>query len=618
MAASSGQRQKAAEVLRSSGTQREAAKAAGVSVSAIKRWLKQPEFRAMIKSSPDIRPTAPPKVGKRPESPESHRDPRLRMWVAADSHEVLGSYIPPAAFESKRAVLHVHVVPATEVDGVRASIAVGEYPAESPYVPVPLVGYDELLENLPLVCRLGSPDEAESLAAWLEVWSFVDEDGRNATLADRLWEGQERFLTALLNDRHVVSIKSRKVGLTTLVSAHAAWTARIRDVNASVHLLSYREDAAQELLRALKRGFEGLPAFLRLPADRETSTVVAFNAGEGDRRSLKVFPATPNAAIEATASHLVLDEWAHTFDSEALWTAVEPTLSTRATSALITTARTPGDFVHDYWQRSLAGETRHTAVFVSALERSDRSTAWLEQKRREEGKARCLRNYPLTADEAFTAAGEPYFDPALLQAAPNDAYEPTRARPGDRYVKAWDIGRKDATVCVVLRAPGPDEAEVWDVVDYSRLVAQDYPAIQAAIERKHRDYPGPTVIEANSVGMPVIQNLKITEDEVIAHTTSQASKQAMLNELELLLQQQVLKIHAHFHQLLHELANYRWPDTGIAQDSVMALGFAVVNRHRAHEVATGGRINRALLNELNATYRPVELPGATLPWVTRS
>ena len=50
----------------------------------------------------------------------------------------------------------------------------------------------------------------------------------------------------------------------------------------------------------------------------------------------------------------------------------------------------------------------------------------------------------------------------------------------------------------------------------------------------------------------------------------------------------------------------------------MALGFAVVNRHRAHEVATGGRINRALLNELNATYRPVELPGATLPWVTRS
>ena len=64
--------------------------------------------------------------------------------------------------------------------------------------------------------------------------------------------------------------------MTTLLCAHAAWVVRIRDVNASVHLLSYREDAAQELLHALKRGFEGLTQFLQLPAERETLTVLAF------------------------------------------------------------------------------------------------------------------------------------------------------------------------------------------------------------------------------------------------------------------------------------------------------------------------------------------------------
>jgi len=57
----------------------------------------------------------------------------------------------------------------------------------------------------------------------------------------------------LLSAGHVISIKSRKVGLSALVCAHAAWAARIRDVNASVHLLSYREDAAQEPLRSLRR-----------------------------------------------------------------------------------------------------------------------------------------------------------------------------------------------------------------------------------------------------------------------------------------------------------------------------------------------------------------------------
>jgi hypothetical protein len=510
------------------------------------------------------------------------------MWLAADG-AVLGSYIPPAAFETAGSVLHVHRVEAAAVEGVVASIEAGAYPADSPYVPVPLAGLNDLLENLPLLCRLASADARESLGAWLEVWTFIDEDGRTRTLAEALWQGQRRFLEALLSDGHVLSIKSRKVGLSTLVCAHAAWTARIRDLNASVHLLSYREDAARELLRGLRRGFDELPSFLRLPLERETSTVLAYAAGAGDTRSLKAFPATPTAAIEATTSHLVLDEWAHTFDPEAVWAAVEPTLPARATSALITTARGPGDFVHDYYLRSQAGQTRHTPVFVSALERPDRSPAWLEQKRLQEGKWRSRRNYPLTAEDAFAAAGEPYFAPELLEAAQQDAMPPSPARRGDRYLKAWDIGRKDASVCVVLRAPSPDEPQVWDVVGYSRLVGEDFPIIQDAIDAMHTRYPGPTVVEVNSIGKPVIQNLRLPTSELIEHTTTQASNQQMLTEIEMLLQEQTLKIHAEFQQLLAELADYRLEDSTLTQDSVMALGFAVTNADRAHAVSSAGR-----------------------------
>ena len=540
------------------------------------------------------------------------------MWLAAEG-EVLGSYIPPAAFASAGSVLHVHVVQPDAREGVVGSIGAGAYPADSPYLPVPLAGLDDLLDNLALVCRLGSPEAQESLAAWLELWTFIDEEGRSQTLASALWEGQRRFLEALLEAGHVLSIKSRKVGLSTLVCAHAAWTARIRDVNAAVHLLSYREDAAQELLRTLRRGFEGLPSFLRLPLARETSTVLLYAAGPGDRRSVKVFPATPTAAIEATTSHLVLDEWAHTFDPEAVWAAVEPTLAARATSALITTARGPGDFVHDYWRRSQAGETRHRPVFLSALERPDRSPSWLEQKRREEGKGRCLRNYPLTAEEAFAHAGEPYFAPQQLEDAQRDALPPSPAQEGDRYLKAWDIGRKDASVCVVLRAPTEEEPQVWDVVEYRRLLEQDYPTIQREIEAMHAEYPGPTVVEANSIGLPLIQNLRLPASDLIEQITTQASKQAMLTEIELLLQRQTLKIHPDFHQLRAELAAYRLPDSTLTQDSVMALGFAVLNRQHAHPVTARGRIDLALMRELNEPAgEPLNLPGTRFPWKSRN
>ena len=343
MAATSRQRRKAAEVLRAGGTQEEAAGAANVSVSTIKRWLKEPEFQAMVRGSPDIRPGAPPRLDRARKRRATESDEHLRMWIAPGrgerGPEVLGSQIAPDAFENPAAVVHVHVVQPDAATAVAASIAAGEFPEESPYVPVSLVGLDELLENLSLVCRLGSADRRESLVAWLGVWTFIDEEGWKRTLGEALWDGQRRFLETLLNDGHVVSIKSRKVGLSTLVCAHAAWTAQIRDMNASVHLFSYREDAAKELLRSLAQGFKGLPAYLRLPLKQETSTVLAFSAGPHDTRTLKAFPATPNASIDATSSHLVLDEWAHTFDPEALWGAVEPTLAPRATSALITTAR---------------------------------------------------------------------------------------------------------------------------------------------------------------------------------------------------------------------------------------------------------------------------------------
>lgn len=274
--------------------------------------------------------------------------------------------------------------------------------------------------------------------------------------------------------------------------------------------------------------------------------------------------------------------------------------------------------MHDYWQRSQAGQTRHTPVFVSALERSDRSPAWLEQKRREEGKRRSLRNYPLTADEAFASAGEPYFAPELIEAAQQDALAPSPALKGDRYVTAWDIGHRDATVCVVLRAPLEKDAQVWEVVGYRRLVGQNFPTIQREIEAMHRQYPGPTIVEANSIGLPTIQNLQLPQSEVIQQTITQASKHAMLAEIETLLEQQTLKIHSEFHQLLSELADYRQPDNSITQDSVMALGLAVMNAFRAHSVASRGRIDRRLFHELNQTGRPANLPGSRLPWASRN
>src|SRR5262249_8683617 len=148
-----------------------------------------------------------------------------------------------------------------------------------------------------------------------------------------------------------------------------------------------------------------------------------------------------------------------------------------------TTACATDEFVPDYYLRSEAGETRHRPVFVSAFERPDRSPAWLEEKRRQEGKVRSQRNYPETAEQAFASGSDPYFSPVAIEAAQRKALRPSPAQHGDKYVKAWDIGRKDASVCVVLRAPLRDQARIWHVVGYKRLLGENQLRLRPAAWR---------------------------------------------------------------------------------------------------------------------------------------
>jgi transposase-like protein len=93
VAASTRQRQIAADALRAGHTQAEACRRADLkSVSTLKRWRKDPAFQALLTGSPDIRSGSPPRLGAQRAAPESEGNPRARIWLAADG-AVLGSHL---------------------------------------------------------------------------------------------------------------------------------------------------------------------------------------------------------------------------------------------------------------------------------------------------------------------------------------------------------------------------------------------------------------------------------------------------------------------------------------------------------------------------------------------
>ena len=437
-------------------------------------------------------------------------------------------------------------------------------------------------------------------------------------LGEQLWPAQETFISEIAEHPHIYALKARKLGQSTIACAYDAYVLRFRDENARVHLFSRRERAAQELLAAVKFGLERLPEWLSLPVTRTTSQELELDAGPDDRRLAVAYPSTEDTAVEATATHTHIDEWADMPRPDRILASLEPTLSAPGcTSLIVTTGNGPGNPAADYWHRCLTGQGLHRPLFIPASARPDRDEGWLAEKRRTMLPAALATEYPLSWEDALSGSGERLFTEAEVETAMTHARPLVHsAQPEHKYVIAWDIGsRHDHSVGIVLDVT----EEVYDVVNYVRLQG-DYPQIQKAIEDLHKAFgrSSITVIEDNSIGAVVADNLAIPAQQLRRFTTTPASKERIIEALRRWLQLEQLRFQPSLSQLAAELGDYRVPDTNCIQDSVMALAIALEHAEEAKAFKPRGRINKELFHSLNEPAMvPARIPGSKLPWMTR-
>lgn len=617
---------RAARALRAGASQSEAARAADRCTRQILRWLEDPAFAALARNQTLITlGHLPEPEGLPPPTDLLDGLPPSKAWVSVPDCDVLGSARHPAAdasvtnnrdldsgrpgrFTAEVAASVVQVELACTPDriaAIREALGAGHPPDDDPdglVVPLTLAGLHHVQrhpDDLDFLIRA-----ATSFRDFLDAWQFVDQEaGEIRVLGEVLWPAQEEFvrMTAApeARDEHtgknwVYFLKARKLGETTIACAYDAWVMRFRDTNARVHLFSRRDDAAQDLLATVRDGLERLPAWLQLPVTRSTTHECVLRAGRDDRRLAKAYPADNETAVENSCTHGHVDEWARMGNPRKVWQAIEPTMA--GSCHIVTTGLGPTNFSSTYWRKCLAGDVRHHPCFIGALARPDRTKAWLKGKRASMDEQQFRQEYPSTWEDALFGGGDFVFRWKDLDAAAEDARGmfPSRAAyeahwrfaPGSRkYVKAWDIGRhRDAAVGIVLDVT----EDVHDVVAYTRLRGASYPQIQHTIKQMHEAYPGITAIEDNAAGQAVRENLDLPEHQVIGFTTTASSKMRIIQQLNVALQNQVLKWDiSECPQLDAEMRGYQLPDDNVEQDSVIALAIALEHAPQAHR---GGRV----------------------------
>lgn len=119
-----------------------------------------------------------------------------------------------------------------------------------------------------------------------------------------LYPFQEDCLKAFLDHRHVITNKSRQLGLSTLSAAYSLWMILFqRDKN--VLVIATKLSTAQLFIRKTKAMLKNLPTWLVVPKlVSETNKSLEFDNGS----RIQAIPTSPDAGRGEAVNLLVVDE----------------------------------------------------------------------------------------------------------------------------------------------------------------------------------------------------------------------------------------------------------------------------------------------------------------------
>ena len=334
-----------------------------------------------------------------------------------------------------------------------------------------------------------------------------------------LWPAQQDVAQRFQDNRLIVCLKARQLGLTWLALAFGLWHL-ILHPTATVLLFSRRDDESTDLLQRMKWMYDRLPPWLK------TSAVLCDNAREwqlGNGSRALAFPTTAGDSYTGTLA--IVDEADLIPDLDSLLRAVKPTTDAKGRLVLISRAdkKEPESPFKRIYRAAAAGETDWHPVFLPWNARPDRDAAWYDRQRRDiEARTGSLddlaEQYPSSDAEALAPRT---LDKRLPPAWLSQCYEPrlpvllSRGAPaingltvyalpvaGRRYAVGADPAEGNPT-------SDPSAVEVMDVdtgEEVAALAGRFEPSVFAAhVATVARWFNrAPTLVERNNHGHAVL------------------------------------------------------------------------------------------------------------------
>jgi hypothetical protein len=338
----------------------------------------------------------------------------------------------------------------------------------------------------------------------------------------KLRKYQKKLLKTLKNNRFVVTLASRQIGKSTVLTIYILWMALFFE-DQNILLAANKEESAKEIFKRIKLAYEMLPNYLKSPAVKYAETSMTFTNGS----NISITTTTSDTGRGRSVSLLCLDEFAFVDSGllDAFWASVYPVISSskKAKIFAVSTPNGVGNLFHQLYTGSIkTGKEWNGWV-------SERIDWWDVPERDEEWKEMTIKTlgsrekFAQEYENVFISTGETVLDEGLFENLQLEVFEPKFVFDDSSYL-IWDEPKDDR-----LYVAGVDigeglglnasVAQILDITDLSniRQVAQYYTRTSSPFlfSQKLNDIlihwgKPPVGIERNNCGAQVVDNLRNT------------------------------------------------------------------------------------------------------------
>jgi hypothetical protein len=187
------------------------------------------------------------------------------------------------------------------------------------------------------------------------------------------------FQQQTLKDFHTfdfnIVLKSRQMGISTLVAAYSLWL-MLFHTDKNILVISKTQEVAKEIVSKVRFANDNLPSWLKRQALDNNKLSLKLNNGS---RIVAVSSAS-DAGRSFALSLLIIDEAAFIDKIDEIWTAAYPTLSTGGRAIVLSTPNGVGNLFHKMWKDAEAKKNNFNTIKLPWHLHPERDQIWRDKQ----------------------------------------------------------------------------------------------------------------------------------------------------------------------------------------------------------------------------------------------